>query len=160
MGPELRTLVMAEIAHDVQCMALRQLETALRLYFEREDYYSVITLAGASEEIFGKLLSGGGNESSLGSLKRDVSTVHKELLGQELQKKEIADRANEARNALKHWSSDKPEIVEFDAQDEAKDMLNRAIDNYYGLTGCLTSLMDRFQRETVSNNALVRSGRQ
>ncbi len=51
---------MAEIAHDVQCMALRQLETALRLYFEREDYYSVITLAGASEDIFGKLLSGGG----------------------------------------------------------------------------------------------------
>ena len=43
---------MVEMAHDVQCIALRQLETALRLYFEREDYYSVITLAGASEEIF------------------------------------------------------------------------------------------------------------
>jgi hypothetical protein len=37
-------------------MALRQLEIALRLYFEQEDYYSVITLAGASEEMFSELL--------------------------------------------------------------------------------------------------------
>ena len=42
--------------HDIQCAALRQLETALRLYFEGEDYYSVVTLAGASEEVLGKLL--------------------------------------------------------------------------------------------------------
>ena len=47
---------MTLMAHDVQRMALRQLETALRLYSEREDYYSVTTLAGASEEIFGNLL--------------------------------------------------------------------------------------------------------
>ena len=42
---------MVEMAHDVQCIALKQPETALRLFFEWEDYYSVITLAGASEEI-------------------------------------------------------------------------------------------------------------
>lgn len=47
---------MTLMAHDIHCMALKQLETALRLYFEREDYYSVITLAGAAEEVFGSLL--------------------------------------------------------------------------------------------------------
>ena len=48
---------MTEMAHDVSCCALRQLETALPLYFEGEDYYSVTTLAGAAEEVFGKLLT-------------------------------------------------------------------------------------------------------
>ena len=47
---------MASMAHDLQCVALRQLETALCLYFEQKDYYSVITLAGASEEMFSELL--------------------------------------------------------------------------------------------------------
>ena len=46
---------MTHMAHDVQCVALRQLETACRLYKEG-DYYSVITLAGAAEEIFASLL--------------------------------------------------------------------------------------------------------
>ena len=34
--------------HDRRCIALTQLETALRLYFERQDYYSVVALAGAA----------------------------------------------------------------------------------------------------------------
>ena len=42
---------MTSMAHDLDRVALRQLETALCLYFEQQDYYSVITLAGASEEI-------------------------------------------------------------------------------------------------------------
>ena len=148
---------MVEMAHDVQCIALKQLETALRLFFEWEDYYSVITLAGASEEIFGKLLSSEGGENSLDSIKKDVSAVHNELFSQNLKDKEIADRANKVRNNLKHWSSGKQELVEFDAQEEAKDMLNRAIDNYYSLTGNLTASMRQFQDKIVTNNAHVRS---
>ncbi len=35
--------------YNVRCCALQQLETALSLYFEGEDYYSAITLAGAGE---------------------------------------------------------------------------------------------------------------
>ncbi len=46
------------VSHDIQCAALRQLETALCLYFKGEDYYSVVTLAGASEEVLGNLLRG------------------------------------------------------------------------------------------------------
>ncbi len=147
---------MVEMAHDVQCIALRQLDSALRLYFEREDYYSVITLAGASEEIFGKLLSSEGGGNALGSLKKDAQAVHKHLYDLELTKGEISRRANEARNRLKHWSSDKPRTIEFDARNEAKDMLNRAIDNYYSLTENLTAAMQRFQEEVVTNNAHVR----
>ena len=49
---------MTSMAHDLDRVALRQLETALCLYFEQQDYYSVITLAGASEEMFGARLRG------------------------------------------------------------------------------------------------------
>ena len=142
---------MNETAHEE---ALRQLESALRLYFEKEDYYSVITLAGASEEIFGQLVIRGGGENSLASLKRDVSAVHKALYTEDLEDKEISDRANEARNSLKHYSEDRPKI---DVQNEAIDMLNRAIDNYFSLTGTLTAAMEKFQYETVTNNAQLRS---
>ena len=148
---------MVVIAHDVQCIALRQLETALHLYFEGEDYYSVITLAGASEEILGKLLSEAGNNTALDSLKKDGSAVHEALFGEDLPEKQISSRANEMRNSLKHWSQGKPKVIEFDARTEAKDMLNRAVDNYYNLTGELTPTMDKFQNENVSDNAHLRT---
>lgn len=40
-----------------QEIALKQLETALDLYFAKGDLFSVVTLAGAAEEILGQLLS-------------------------------------------------------------------------------------------------------
>ena len=38
--------------HDPKVMALMQLETALAVYFQGKDLYSVITLAGAADESF------------------------------------------------------------------------------------------------------------
>ena len=143
---------MTSMAHDLQCIALKQLETALRLYFEQGDYYSVITLAGASEEIFGKLLKEKSRENFLDSLKKSVSDIHKHLFGEDLDEKEIVKRANEARNKLKHGTG----VCEFDAPEEAKHMLERAIDNYYWLTYNLTSAMERFQAMHVQDNAVVR----
>ena len=118
---------MVEMAHDWQSIAIRQLETALRLYFEGEDYYSVITLAGAAEEILGKLLIYCGGENSLNSLKEAARAIHEVLYGQKLKDSEVSDLANAARNAVKHWSPEKPKVFEFDARGEAKDMLGRAI---------------------------------
>ncbi|MDO8501101.1 MAG: hypothetical protein Q7S20_04590 [Gemmatimonadaceae bacterium] len=128
-------------------MALAQLETALRLYFEQHDYYSVITLAGAADEIFGKLLIAKELDSSIESLKRSVATIHKVLTGQELAPSAVVERANRARNALKHWSPAQPPIVLFDSLEESKDMLNRAIDNYWALEARLSPAMEQFQRE-------------
>ena len=144
-------------AHDVQRVALRQLQTALRLYFEKEDYYSVITLAGASEEIFGKLLSDGGRKNALDSLKKTVPALHRKLYGQDLKDHEVSDRANKARNDLKHWSPGKAQVVELDAREEARDILQRAIDNYYKLTQTLTAAMQQFGSEVVTDNAQIRS---
>ena len=147
---------MTQMAHDMHCMAFRQLETALRLYSEREDYYSVITLAGASEEIFGKLLKENNPENALDSLKKAGSAVHEALFDEDLAEKEISERVNWVRNLLKHWSSGQPKVVEFDAPEEAKDMLTRAIDNYDELNGNLTPAMQRFQDMHVKDNAHIR----
>ena len=143
------------MARDVRCIALRQLETALRLYFEKEDYYSVITLAGAAEEILGKLLKEDGHENSLDALKKATRAISERLWG-EAPTEKTATRANDARNRLKHWSPGQPQSVEFDAAEEAKDMLDRAIDNYYELTSELTDSMDRFQDMHVYDNKQIR----
>ena len=50
-----------------QQVAEHQLERALRLFLDERDYVSAITLAGASEEILGRLLAKEGKEHALGS---------------------------------------------------------------------------------------------
>ena len=141
---------MTNAAHDRRCVALRQLHTALRIYFDGEDFYSVVTLAGAADEIFGQLLKQQGLESSLESLKKAVVAIHGHLTGEAIEPKGVADRANSARNALKHWSPGQPLLVEFDVKQEAEDMLNRAIDNYWSLTTDLSPAMERFQRDYMA----------
>ena len=143
-------------AHDVHDVALRQLETALRLYFEGEDYYSVVTLTGAPEEIFGKLVKENERENALESLRKGGAAIHKAHFDEDIPEKEISDRANRVRNFLKHWDPGKPKALEFDAPEEAKDMLDRAVDNYCGLTGSLTPAMQRFQGMHTQQNAHIR----
>ena len=132
-------------------LALRQLETALRLFFEGSDHASVVTLAGAADEIFGQLLAATGREHSLASLIAAVTAIQKKLFGESLEPKQIADRANAARNSFKHWKPGDPEIVKFNLEAEARDMLNRAIDNYWTLEQKLSPAMERFQRELHSS---------
>ena len=257
---------MALMAHDIQCVALKQLETALRLYFEREDYYSVITLAGAAEEVFGSLLfkklkdtlceyfEHEGNDSAitsidslvevikrylkklednnklceeiLGKLRddeeptglqsklqhgrgeekkflrdmegiinkelevssansdekndglknllenlRNVFNSHKPTLGsltdagveignlldgETPSRRGVIGAANNVKNILKHGLLGETNIVEFDAPEEAKDMLDRAISNYSQLTGNPTPEMERFQGMHVQDSPEIR----
>jgi len=128
-------------------LALQQLEVALRLYFDGTDFAAVITLAGAADEIFGKLLAADGRENSLEGLKKAVAAIHLRLYGEPTASSQIADRANRAKNSLKHWDSGQPLIVKLDLAQEASDMLFRAIDNYWLLKEDLTPAMERFQRE-------------
>jgi hypothetical protein len=130
-------------------MALRQLETALGLYFEGHDLYSVITLAGAADEVFGQVLRAQGQEPRLEEIKKSVAAIHKKLYGSEIPPKTVAESANRARNSLKHWSEGQPLVVEFDLVEEAKDMVERGIANYWALYGDLTAAMERFEREVL-----------
>lgn len=135
--------------HNRLDMAKRQLETALGLYFDGTDLYSTITLAGAADEIFGQVLRASGKEPRLEEIAKSVAAIHKKLYGDELAPKTVAERANHARNALKHWSSNQPIEVTFDLIEEAKDMLERGIANYWALYGDLSDPMERFEREVL-----------
>jgi hypothetical protein len=130
-------------------MAKRQLETALELYFQGSDHYSVITLSGAADEIFGQVLRVQGQEPRLEEIAKSVAAIYKKLYGTEVTAKSVADRANHARNALKHWHASQPLEVDFDVHEEAKDMLERGIANYWALYGDLTDSMERFEREVL-----------
>ena len=141
---------MAIRAYYREDLALNQLETALRLFFDGRDFASVITLAGAADEIFGKLLFAEGKESSLETLKVAVVKIHEKLYGEPGDPKQIANRANFAKNSLKHWDVGQPVIIKFDLEQEAKDMLARAIDNYWLLKEDLSPNMERFQREVMA----------
>src|ERR1700680_4871106 len=124
---------MSNRAHDRRCLALSQLETALRLHFEGEDFASVITLAGAADEVFGKLASARGTDNSLEIIARAASEIHQKLFNSTLARKDTISRANLAKNVLKHWNLGDPLMVNVDLREEASDMLNRAIDNYWAL---------------------------
>lgn len=136
--------------HDRRDMAVRQLETALRLYFEGQDDYSVITLAGAADTILGQVLKSIGKEPRLESIKTATVQIARVMCKEELSAKWVAERANLARNALKHWDPDQPAVVEFDAREEATDMLDRAVTNYWTLMNQLTPEMEQFVTKTLA----------
>jgi hypothetical protein len=130
-------------------LARQHLDTALTLFAEGNDFGSAITLAGAADEVFGKFLTAEGKENSLEALKCAVAAIHLKLYGEPTPPKHIADRANMAKNSLKHWDVGDAKLVKFDLRQEAIDMLSRAIDNYWLLKEDLTPAMEKFEREVL-----------
>lgn len=119
--------IVALLSYQKREVALRQLETAVRLFQERKDPFSVITLAGAAEEILGQYVDAAGKTNSLQVLKNTARAIQR-IEGNEMPVK-VACRANYARNNLKHRGAPE-DCVFIDGWQEAKDMLSRAIDNY------------------------------
>jgi hypothetical protein len=124
---------MAEATYAKLDIAVAQLETALDLYHRSGDMFSVITLAGAAEEILGQILVERGVKHSLEWLKQGAVAIHLAIYGEEIGAKVFATRANRARNALKHHTPGDPGTVTLDLDQEAVDLLDRAITNYWAL---------------------------
>ena len=82
-------------------VAVHQLGVAIRLFLE-EDYLSSLTLAGAAEEVLGKLSEKAGLPVAI----KDIAEFHRKdvdpAIPVEKQEKTIADILNKARNAAKH----------------------------------------------------------
>jgi len=112
-------------------IAEHQLHLAIRLYFAEQDYISAITLAGAAEEILGKLVSEQGKKPVIEGLAELAVAINK-TEGEETTVRDIISFANLARNGLKHLDKHTPHdkrdvIVE---SGDAEDMLDRAVGNY------------------------------
>ena len=107
-------------------IAVKQLETAIKLFLERKDYICAITLAGASEEILGKLVERVDKKSAIKSLIESLKTIYSINISD---KELISKHLNFARNTLKHANVTDEDKVELDAQTEAISLILRAIDN-------------------------------
>jgi hypothetical protein len=114
-------------------VAMHQLEWAIWFFIEKKDDICAATLAGAAEEIYGKLAEQRG--------KKSMQTEHVEscldllkCAGHSLPRAaEIKDYMNYLRNALKHC--DKAHSTEGDVlviRGAAKEIIDRAINNMYG----------------------------
>jgi vacuolar-type H+-ATPase subunit F/Vma7 len=136
------TLSNLEIAH-------RQIERAIVLFLDDRDYVSALTLAGAAEEILGKLLNNEGKEHWLDSIAkaalRALGFRKKELKTPEAlkTKKEIVNIANQHKNTFKHYNNDGTATLFVDVA--AAEMIERAISNYFDLTQRETGAMGKFK---------------
>jgi hypothetical protein len=116
-------------------IAQRQLDTAIRLFLEGKDLFSVVTLAGAADEILGKALEHRGLTSALTNMSEIEARVSAAFDDSSSTAREIRDRANYARNHLKHHDDPDAATVTVDIRQEAIDMLSRAFDNATMLDG-------------------------
>ena len=113
-------------------IALNQLETALDLFFAKRELFSVITLAGAAEEIFGQLL-----RQSEAKGRVSLRTVLDML----------RTRKAKGSGGAASASSESELYVHMDVRQEALFLLGRAIDDYQALAGELGANMLRFNEE-------------
>ena len=127
-------------------IARLQLERAIELYLEKQDYVCAITLGGAAEEILGKLAAQQGKQNSIESIRAVSCLLYRKLFGKTADPKRFADRANAARNALKHSDLLAPKDVDLDLKEEAGDILERAVHNYQLAEEHTTPLMEDFMR--------------
>lgn len=116
-------------------IAEHQLITAFKLWHD-EDYLSVLTLAGAAEEILGKRLRILGRTPSFDQIKNEIVTLAKQHGDTDSNtEKLVGDLLNQTRNELKHYAGD--DSLSFDMRSDAAEMLERAIANYHLLTGII-----------------------
>ena len=114
-------------------IALNQVETALTLFFAEGDLFSVITLAGAAEEILGQLLQQKGGGGLL-----DLFTPILDIL------RPSARKGLKTERPLSHETD---AYLHMDLYREAVFLLGRAIDDYHALSGNLSANMLRFNNQ-------------
>lgn len=134
-----------------------QLEVALRLFFEGAEYFAVITLAGAADELLGAYVEAKGEATSLTELVRGAVRISSALSGSPSKPKNIIKIANYPRNASKHMDDEADSKVRVNLKRDATDLLSRAVDNYYRLMQHHdlpeTELVGRFNRYRGSGDA-------
>ena len=120
-------------------IALEQLETALRLFKETEEYISVITLAGAAEEILGKACREQGIKNAVEEKLHSFYLLRRIRFGgnasaeKAKSDKVLTTRLNHVRNKAKHINPVQEPTLVLHAEGEARDLINRALHNWWAL---------------------------
>lgn len=113
-------------------LAVHQLDRAIRLLLDDSDTISAVTLAGAAEEILGKLLELRGQKHSLESFIDACIALGRLRPGESWKRKDFVDIANYFRNELKHYREGSTVAVTSEA---ACELIDRAAENLWLLEG-------------------------
>ena len=128
-------------------IAKSQLDTAIKLYLDAHDLVSAITLAGAADEILGKLVRGQGELSALDKAVARLCAMYETAFSEASDPKRFIDLRNRARNEFKHVGV-APD-VNVDLEIEAVSMLRRAIENYRKLDPIFRENFRSFEQEML-----------
>lgn len=129
--------------------AERQIRTAIDLYFLHGDLISVMTLAGAAEEICGNILKRQGKKNILGVMYEEASKQ-----GLAITEQEIYNRASKLRNAIKHATAQEEDNFYFD-EEASVLMLVRAVVNFQLCGQPLPQELEKFIIWVRTNGLLI-----
>ena len=134
MEDQATTLTKLEVAE-------HQLNASIRLYLDANDYVSAVTLAGAAEEILGKLLEKQGRKHSVGEFAEACVKVGRHIFNQEWTTSHFVEMQTYFRNGLKHITDGQPITIPRAA---AEEIIGRAVDNLWALQGRETPEVRRY----------------
>ena len=109
----------------------------------------MITLAGAAEEMLGKLAETQDHEPALSKATRRKLDLHREVWKEEGAEKEYVQIQNEARNEMKHLCSGAD--VTLDLEEEAGSLISRALENYRLCFGAHHAEFFRFEKKCIAS---------
>lgn len=114
-------------------VATQQLDTALRLYFQKKDYFSAITLAGAAEEILGVYLKVHKQPNAFNQALDSSLMVYRWLNESEGSRDIMHNVINRVKNSSKHMKGSNDITLQCNPKEELRALLDRAVSNYYAL---------------------------
>ena len=114
-------------------LAMHQLEKAIE-HFHKNDLICAATLAGAAEEVLGKIVKHNGGESWLEEHINLCQELTAESEGGKIDAKGLVKELNHLRNRLKHYGDKKGQIHDADNdvlvyRGGAAELIKRAINN-------------------------------
>jgi len=131
-------------------IASAQLDTAIQFYLDKSDLVSAVTLAGAAEEILGKLVSQKGKINAFEEVLNNLCEMHEAAFNEEPNRKKYAKLQNGVRNEFKHICSG--EALEVNLDNETSEMIERAIINYRKLFPGFYPRFKEFERANLKRH--------
>ena len=125
-------------------IALKQLRTAVQLY-NKGNYISSLTLAGASEEIFGQIAKSKSGTNALEDDKVWTDQIADYFKKQRPALRKVASIRNKVKNEVKHNDTGENEEINSDFRFEAETFILGAIRNYELAVG------------TIPNDRIIKS---
>ncbi|HEY6018713.1 MAG TPA: hypothetical protein VIY48_02130 [Candidatus Paceibacterota bacterium] len=141
----------AEISYKKLDLAIELLDEAIRQFLDRKSFACFLNLAGVAEEVLGRTVELRGGESSLAQRVNDHLLIHNAFASSKLTAKQSRDRQNRAKNSIKHLNDTNDAEVTLDLEDEAIEMLNRAVHNVILLQLPYTDEIRRFDDWYMEN---------